>query len=176
MEYEKIWERVKRMGWRERKMLACEMRRKGIDVGHVHPHYYYDAKAVHDIQFYPVRGQHEIEDKDFRLYRALKEIMEDDSEVNVCFKRYAWLPRFINDIREGKAVRDYILARFNGEAIGAYYRILSGDSLAGERPRSLFVTTKDGDAMVYKMTACKFSKGRELITFKAGPKNEWQGS
>lgn len=176
MEYEEIWERVKRMGRQERRMLACEMRRKGFDVGYVHPHYYYDAKAVHEILFYSARGQYEIDDKDFMLYQALKEIMEDDSEVNVCFKRYAWLPRFVNDLREGKAVRNYILSRFNGEAIGAYYRILPGDSLAGERPRSLFITTKDGSTTVYKMTACKCNNSRELMTFKACPENKWQGS
>ena len=35
----------------------------------------------------------------------------------------------------------------------AWYRILSGDSLAGERPRSLFIMMKNGCEVVYKMTA-----------------------
>ena len=62
------------MNHREREMLASEMQQKGFNVGYIHPHYYFDAKAVHDILFYPPRQQHEIEDKDNKYYQALKEI------------------------------------------------------------------------------------------------------
>ena len=37
----------------------------------------------------------------------------------------------------------------------AWYRILLGDSLAGERPRSLFIMKKDGCEAVYRMTAAQ---------------------
>ena len=37
----------------------------------------------------------------------------------------------------------------------AWYRILSGDSLAGERLRSLFIMKKDGSEAVYRMTAAQ---------------------
>jgi hypothetical protein len=37
----------------------------------------------------------------------------------------------------------------------AWYRILPGDSLAGERPRSLFIMKKDGCEAVYRMTAAQ---------------------
>ena len=64
MEYEDIWRKVKDMSQRGRKMLAFEMTTRGFDVGYIHPHYYFDAKAVHDILFYPSDSQHETDDQD----------------------------------------------------------------------------------------------------------------
>lgn len=108
MTHEEIWQKIKKMSQRDRKMLAYEMSLKGFNVGYVHPHYYFDAKAVHDILFYPPNSQHEIEDKDNNYYNALRGIIEDDKEIHVRVKRYVWLPRFINNWREGNIVKyDY---------------------------------------------------------------------
>lgn len=76
MGYEEIWQKIKSMSQQYRKMLAYEMTLKGINVGYIHPHYYFDAKNVHDILFYPKHSQHEIDDKDDIYYQALKGIME----------------------------------------------------------------------------------------------------
>ena len=53
---------------------------KGLNVGYVHPHYYFDAKGVHTILFYPKGSQHETDDKDGTYYNTLKEIVENDEE------------------------------------------------------------------------------------------------
>ena len=98
MTYEEIWQKVKRMGQRDRKQLAYEMTLKGLNVGYVHPHYYFDAKGVHTILFYPKDSQYETDDKDGTYYNTLKEMVENDEEIHVRVKRYAWLPRFINDL------------------------------------------------------------------------------
>lgn len=148
-----------------RKQLAYEMTLKGLNVGYIHPHYYFDAKAVHDILFYPSNSQHEIEDKDGTYYNALKRIIENDEEIHVRVKRFAWLPRFINDWREGKIVKDYICSRINEEYVNAWYKILPGKSLAGERSRSLFITLTGGMEITYKMTECSHKNGYELLTF-----------
>ena len=66
MTYEEIWQKVKRMRQRDRKQLASEMSHKGLNVGYVHPHYYFDAKGVHTILFYSKGSQHEIDDKDVK--------------------------------------------------------------------------------------------------------------
>lgn len=153
------------MSQRNRRLLACEMTLKGFNVEYIHPHYYFDAKAVHDILFYPSNSQHEIEDKEGTYYNALKEIIENDKEIHVRVKRYAWLPRIINDWRESKIVKDYICSRIHDEYVNAWYRILPGKSLAGERPRSLFLTLSDGREVVYKMTECSVKHGYELLTF-----------
>lgn len=166
MTYEDIWEKIKAMSQQDRKMLAYEMTLKGFNVGYIHPHYYFDAKAVHDILFYPPNSQHEIEDKDNKLYTALKDIMKDDKEIQVGVKRYAWLPRFINNWREGNIVKTYIRSRVHESFVNAYNRILPGKSLAGERPRSLFLWDGDGGEMVYKMTTCNFKDGYEQLTFE----------
>ena len=100
MTYEEIWQKIKRMGQRDRKQLAYEMTLKGLNVGYVHPHYDLDTKGVHTILFYPKGSQHETDDKDGTYYNTLKEIVENDKEIHVRVKRYAWLPRFINDWRE----------------------------------------------------------------------------
>lgn len=165
MEYDQIWMKVKRMSHRERKLLACEMRLRGFNVSYIHPHYYYDAKAVHDILFYAPGCQHEIQD-DAACYNALKEIVEDDRVVRVGFIRYAFLPRWVNDLRESRTVKKYISVRINKTYINARYRILMGRSLAGERPRSLFFTLNDGSELVYKMTGhCNVGK-MEAMTFE----------
>ena len=165
MTYEEIWQKIKRMSQRNRRLLAYEMTHRGIEVGYIHPHYYFDAKAVHDILFYPSDSQHEIEDKDGTYYNALKRIIENDEEIHVQVKRYAWLPRFINDWREGKIVKDYICSRINEEYVNAWYKILPGKSLAGERSRSLFITLTGGMEITYKMTECSHKNGYELLTF-----------
>lgn len=125
MTYEEIWQKIKRMSQRNRRLLAYEMTLKGFDIGYIHPHYYFDAKTVHDILFYPTNSQHEIEDKDGTYYNALKGIIEDDEEIHVQVKRYSWLPCIINDWWEGKIVRKYICSRINEVFVNALYRILS---------------------------------------------------
>jgi hypothetical protein len=165
MTYEEIWQKIKRMSQRNRRLLAYEMTHRGIEVGYIHPHYYFDAKAVHDILFYPSDSQHEIEDKDGTYYNALKRIIENDEEIHVRVKRFAWLPRFINDWREGKIVKDYICSRVNEKYVNAWYKILPGKSLAGERSRSLFITLTGGMEITYKMTECSHKNGYELLTF-----------
>ena|GEM_PF-2508736 len=72
--YEEIWQKIKGMGQRDRKQLAYEMTLKGLNVGYVHPHYYFDAKGVHTILFYPKGSQHEIEDKNGTYYWAQRKI------------------------------------------------------------------------------------------------------
>jgi hypothetical protein len=165
MTYENIWQKIRRMSQHNRKHLAYEMTLVGLNVGYIHPHYYFDAKAVHDILFYPSDSQHEIEDKDGTYYNALKRIIENDKEIHVRVKRYVWLPRFINDWREGKIVKDYICSRINEEYVNAWYKILPGRSLAGERSRSLFITLTGGMEITYKMTECSHKNGYELLTF-----------
>jgi hypothetical protein len=165
MTYEEIWQKIKCMSQRDRRLLAYEMTLKGFDIGYIHPHYYFDAKAVHDILFYPTNSQHEVDDKNGTYYNALKRIIENDEEIHVQVKRYAWLPRFINDWREGKIVKDYISLRINEEYVNAWYKILPGKSLAGERSRSLFITLTGGMEITYKMTECSHKNGYELLTF-----------
>ena len=165
MEYEDIWQKIKSMSQRERKQLAYEMTLKGFNVGYIHPHYYFDAKAVHDILFYPSHSQHEVEDNDGTYYNTLKDIIENDTEIHIKFRRYSCLPRFINDWREGKIVKDYICSRIHDEYVNAWYKILPGKSLAGERPRSLFLTLSNGSEVVYKMTECSHKNGYEYLTF-----------
>ena len=165
MTYEEIWQTIKKMGQRNRNMLSYEMTLKGFNVGYIHPHYYFDAKAVHDILFYPSNSQREVDDKDGTYYNALKNIIENDNEIYVRIKRYVWLPRFINDWREGKIVKDYICSRINEEYVNAWYKILPGKSLAGERSRSLFITLTGGMEITYKMTECSHKNGYELLTF-----------
>lgn len=116
--------------------------------------------------FYPLNSQQEISDKDFTYYNTLKNIMEDDHEIHIYVKRYSWFPRFINDWREGNIVKAYIRSRVHESYVNAYYRILPGKSLAGERPRSLFLWDGDGGEMVYKMTACNYVDGYEQMTFE----------
>lgn len=166
MDYNQIWMKIKNMSCRERKLLACEMRLRGFNVGYIHPHYYYDAKAVHDILFYAPGCQHEIQDDDAAYYNALKEIVEDDRVVRVCFRRNVLLPRWVNDFRESKVVRKYISVRMNKAYINARYRILNGRSLACERPRSLFFMLDDGSEVVYKMTSCRNIEKMKVMTFE----------
>ena len=165
MTYEEIWQTIKKMGQRNRNMLSYEMTLKGFNVGYIHPHYYFDAKAVHDILFYPSNSQREVEDKNRTYYNALKNIIENDKEIHVRIKRYVWFSHFINDWREGKIVKDYICSRINERYLNAWYKILPGKSLAGERPRSLFLTRSNGSEIVYKMTECSHKNGYEYLTF-----------
>lgn len=153
------------MSLQSRKMLAYEMTLKGINVGYIHPHYYFDAKNVHDILFYPQHSQHEIDDKDDTYYPTLKGIMENDKKIHMRIKRYSWVPSFINDMREDRVVKTYICSRINNDFVNAWYRILPGKSIAGVRPRSLFITLTDGSEIVYKMTECSHKNGYELLTF-----------
>lgn len=165
MTYEEVWQKIKCMSQRDRRLLAYEMTLKGFDIGYIHPHYYFDAKAVHDILFYPSNSQREVDDKGGTYYNALKNIIENDNEIHVRIKRYVWLPRFINDWREGKIVKDYIYSRINEEYVNAWYKILPGRSLAGEHSRSLFITLTGGMEITYKMTECSHKDGYELLTF-----------
>ncbi len=165
MTYEDIWYKIKRMSQRDRKLLAYEMTLKGLNVGYVHPHYYCDAKGVHTILFYPKDSQYETDDKDGTYYNTLKEIVENDEEIHVRVNRYVWLPRFINDWREGEIVKSYICSRFNGVWVNRWYRTLPGKSLAGERPRSLFLWDPEESQIIYKMTGCHKNKHVLEMTF-----------
>lgn len=168
MTYEEIWQKIKEMGQQERKSLAYEMTLKGLDVGYIHPHYYFDAKGIHTILFYPKGSQHEIEDMDGTYYSTLKEIVENDKEIkeiHVRVKRYAWLPRIINDWREGEIVKSYICSRYNGVWLNRWYRILSRKILAGERPRSLFLWDPEENQIIYKMTTCNTNNNVQEMTF-----------
>ena len=91
--------------------------------------------------------------------------MQVDQEIQICIKRYAWLPRIFNDWREGQIVKAYICSRVNEKYLNAWYKILPGKSLAGERPRSLFLSLSNGSEVVYKMTKCSHKNGYELLTF-----------
>ena len=165
MTYEEIWQKIKCMSQKDRRLLAYEMTLKGFAIGYIHPHYYFDAKAVHDTLFYPSNSQHEIEDKNGTYYNVLKDIIENNKEIHIKFRRCSYLPRFINDWREGKIVKDYICSRINEEYVNAWYKILPGRSLAGERSRSLFITLTGGMEITYKMTECSHKNGYELLTF-----------
>lgn len=165
MTYEEVWQKIKCMSQRDRRLLAYEMTLKDFDIGYIHPHYYFDAKAVHDILLYPSNNQREVDDKNGTYYNALKIIIENDEEIHVQVKRYSWLPCIINDWREGKIVKEYICSRINEEYVNAWYKILPGRSLAGEHPRSLFLTLSNGSEVVYKMTECSHKNGYELLTF-----------
>ena len=138
MTYGEVWQKIKSMSQCDRRLLAYEMALKGFDIGYIHPHYYFDAKAVHDILFYPSNSQHEIEDKDGTYYNALKRIIENDEEIHVQVKRFSWLPCIINDWREGKIVKDYICSRINEKYVNAYYKVLFDKRITGERSRTLF--------------------------------------
>ena len=37
MTYEEIWQKIKRMSQRNRRLLAYEMTLKGFDIGYIHP-------------------------------------------------------------------------------------------------------------------------------------------
>lgn len=149
----------------ERKLLAFEMNTRGFDVGYIHPHYYFDAKGVHTILFYPKGSQYETDDKDGTYYNTLKEIVENDKEIHVRVKRYALFPRLINDWREGEIVKSYICSRYNGVWVNRWYRILPSKSLAGEHHRSLFLWDPDENQIIYKMTACNTNKNVHEMTF-----------
>lgn len=116
MTYEDIWQKIKAMSQRNRKMLAYETslsiskHHDGKElVGYIHPHYYFDAKAVHDILFYPVNSQKEIDDDDGSYFKILKSIIEDDRKVHLRIKRHSWLPRFVND-RCRRLLQDHTFA------------------------------------------------------------------
>ena len=166
MSQEDIWNKIKKMSLGYRKQLAYEMILKGFDIGYIHPHYYFDAKAVHDILFYPSNSQHEIEDKEGAYYNALKRIIENNEEIHVRVKRFAWLPRFINDWREGKIVKDYICSRINEEYVNAWYKILPGKSLVCVLLHTLYFCLTHETEMLYKMIECSFKDGYEQVTFE----------
>lgn len=164
MTYEEIWQKIKSMSQRNRKLLAYEMILKRLNVGYVHPHYYFDAKAVHEILFYPTNSQHEVDDKNGTYYNALKEIIENDKEIHIRFRRSSCLPRFINDWLEVKIVKDYIFSRIHDEYVNAWYKILPGKSLAGERSHTLYFCLNDEKEIFYKMKECSFKDGYEQVT------------
>lgn len=165
MEYEDIWQKVKRMSQRERKLLAFEMTTRGFDVGYIHPHYYFDAKNVHSILFYPQHSQHEVNDEKNEYYYALKDIIEHDEKIHLRVRRYSWLPRFVNEIHETKLVKSYICSRLNSSFENAHYSILPGKALSGERQRLLSIKLTDGMEIAYKMTEFTHKNGYELLTF-----------
>lgn len=123
MTYEGIWKKIKRMKQWERSMLGYEMTLKGFKVDYIHPHYYFDAKAVHDIVFYAPHKQWETDDEDGTYYKALKEIVENDKVIHIRVKRYVCFSKFINNWREGKIVKNYFCSRINEEYVNAWYKI-----------------------------------------------------
>lgn len=92
--------------------------------------------------------------------------MEDNRKYKIQVKRFKWLPRLINDYREGKNVKSFFKAHLGNEYINAWYRILPVKALASERPRSLFLCDGDGAEVVYKMTACNYKDGYKQMTFE----------
>ena len=154
MTYEEVWQKIKCMSQRDRRLLAYEMTLKGFYIGYIHPHYYFDAKTVHDILFYPTNSQHEVDDKNGTYYNALKRIIENDEEIHVQVKRFSWLPCIIN-----------VCSRINEKYVNAYYKVLFDKRITGERSRSLFFTLPNGSEVVYKMTECSHKNGYELLTF-----------
>lgn len=173
MTYEEIWQKIKQMSQRDRKMLAYEVSlslkpsTEGKEaVGYIHPHYYFDAKAVHDILFYQPKSQHEIEDNNGKYYNALKKIIENNKIIHVRIRRYKWLPRFINDYCENRVVKSYICSRFNGEWLNRYYSISSLHKLNGKRSRTLFLWLNDESEVLYKMISCNDKNGYEEMTFE----------
>ena len=105
-------------------------------------------------------------DNDLNTLMEGENILEDDQNLEISFKRSKFLPRFIDDLREERTVKAYFRARFNGEIINIWYRILPGDSLAGERPRSLFITTTGGHEVVYKMVRSETVNGCQRMIFQ----------
>lgn len=91
--------------------------------------------------------------------------MEYNREYQIRVKRFKWLPRIINDYREGKTVKSFFKAHWGNVYINAWYRILPCKTLAGEWSRSLFLWDGDGDEVVYKMTVCNCKDGYEQMTF-----------
>lgn len=148
MTYEEIWQKIKAMSQRDRKMLAHEVSLslnsspEGKEaVGYIHPYYYFDAKAMHDILFYAPHSHHELDDKERKYYNALKEVMDNDKEIHIHYKRHDWLPRYINDKIETNIVKDYISHRTHGEVVKASYSISPVKDIAGERQRTMIITT-----------------------------------
>jgi hypothetical protein len=115
--------------------------------------------------FYAPHKQWETDDEDGTYYKALKEIVENDKVIHIRVKRYVCFSKFINNWREGKIVKTYISSRVNEKYVNAWYKILLGKSLAGERPCSLFITLTGGMEITYKMTGCSHKNGYELLTF-----------
>lgn len=93
-------------------------------------------------------------------------ILTNDQIIAISFKRSKFLPRFIDDLREEKTVKACVHAQYKGQIVDEWYRILPGDSLAGERPRSLFISTTDGHEVVYKMVRCETVNGLQRMTFQ----------
>lgn len=91
--------------------------------------------------------------------------MDGNQEIRLSFRRHWWLPRPVDDLLEGRAVKARVGRLFKDRLVDAWYRILPGDSLAGERPRTLFVTLTDGSEAVFSMTECKYEGGSELLVF-----------
>lgn len=166
MTYEEIWQKIKSMSQRNRKLLAYEMILKRLNVGYVHPHYYFDAKTVHDILFYPPDSQHEIEDKNGTYYNALKQIIENDKEIHIKFRRCSCLPHFINDWHEGRLVSAYIYSRVNEKYVNAWYKILPGKSLVCVLLHTLYFCLTHETEMLHKMIECSFKDGYEQVTFE----------
>lgn len=166
MGYEDIWQKLKAMTRNDRRQLAYEMSFKGYNVENIFPHYYHEAKAIHDIEFFEPHSQYPLSDDDGKYYNALKELIEDDSVVHIRFKRYGWLPRFINDWREGKVVKSYIGKRFNRDWPNKWYRIKPVRDITGERQRSLYIWLDYDKGVTYKMVECKTVNGVEEMAFK----------
>jgi hypothetical protein len=76
-----------------------------------------------------------------------------------------WLPRFINDWREGEIVKSYICSRYKGEWVNRWYRIQHGKSLDGVHPRSLFLWDPEENQIIYKMTGYHKNKNVLEMTF-----------
>lgn len=158
MNYFEVWQNIRDMRPKDRKQVAYELRLKGCHVDSIYPYRYPEQKQAKFIEFYAPGEKKWVDNK---YYDELKLLLENDSTIRLCFNRCRLLPSFLNDWREEKAVKSYILARFNNEYADAVYQILPEIDLAGERQRSLSITLKDGSKVMYKMAACK-QKGNLL--------------
>ena len=54
-------------------------------------------------------------DNDLNTLMEGENILEDDQNLEISFRRSKLFPRFIDDLREERTVKAYFRARFNGK-------------------------------------------------------------
>lgn len=161
MDYFEVWQRIRDMKAWQRKQVAYELRLMGCNVGDIFPYRYPQQKSARFLEFF-APGEKKWEDD--KYYKELKQLLENDSVIHICVKRSHWLPRFINDWREGRIIKSFIKARIGDKHLNCYYRIMPGKELNGERPCLLQLRNGNGGEVVYKMTACNYKDGYEQMT------------
>lgn len=166
MKDEEIWRKIKSMTKKDLKQLAYEIKLRGLNVEFINHNCSEEAKSIQRIEFFKPHDQYSINENNSKYFKVLKEILDNDNIIHIFLKRYNWLPRFVNDWREGEVVKSYIGKRFKEDWPNRWYRILSGKTIAGKRPRSLFLWLYEDKEVVYKMTECKNTNGVEEMTFE----------